>query len=231
MKKFLLFAMALFAIAFTSCDGSRNYVVETDLRLINTPFYRSNHSVVVTSDYNWDAASDSEWIKFTKGSGAAGVTKLEFYVEQNPTLEERRGTIEICAKGSKEIKALTIIQKANDFSFVVENITAKTVDLKVIPLSDSRTYYWYTLTDQDFSDYYERNTEAVMKGVHAMIKQYITMGVYPNWSAALSQGPDELSAKGLYSNTEYIFFAFGVDTQGNITSKDISYTWFKTLAE
>jgi hypothetical protein len=64
-----------------------------------------------------------------------------------------------------------------------------------------------------------------------MIKQYITMGVYPDWSAVLSKGPDGYSAKGLYSNTEYIFFAFGVDTQGNITSKDISYTWFKTLAE
>ena len=222
--------MALFAIAFTSCDGSRNYVVETDLRLINTPFFRSNHSVVVTSDYNWDAASDSEWIKFTKGSGAAGVTKLEFYVEQNPTLEERRGTIEICAKGSKEIKVLTIIQKANDFSFVVENITAKTVDLKVIPLSDTRTYYWYTLTDQDFSDY-ERNTEYVMTLMHAMVERYIKNGVFQNWSDALSVGPDSYSAKGLHPNTEYIFFAFGVDTQGNITSKDISYTWFKTLAE
>jgi hypothetical protein len=231
MKRFSLLVLATIALAVVGCEKSNNYLVETDAKLINASFYNNSYSVSVTSEHNWEAVAHNEWITLTKATGVAGVSKLEFFVIQNPEIVNRKGTIEIRANGSNESKTITISQMANDFAFAIENLTSKSVDLRVTAKSDARTFYWYTITDQDFSDYYERNTVALMKGTHAMINQYINMGAFPSWSALISTGSSTLSAKGLRSDTEYMMFAFGVDAQGNITSEDISYIWFRTKAE
>lgn len=228
MKRFLLLILAATTL-FIGCSESRHYVVETDLRQINTEFFSSSYSVTVTSEYAWEATPLNEWITLTKYSGSAGVSKLDIHVTQNPDLEERRGTIEIYADGSKETKVLTIVQKGNDFIFEVSNLSATSADLKITAKSELRTFYYYNVTDENFSAYYERNTKFMMESIRNMLQQYISMGAFPSWASVISTGSAEMKANGLKPDTEYIFFAFGVDSNGNLTSKDISYVWYKTL--
>lgn len=231
MKKFILFVLSAVTVAFAGCSESRHYVVETDVRQLNIGFSSSNHSITVTSEFDWEATSLNDWIILTKESGSAGVSKLDFHVEQSPTFDTRKGSIEICAVGSKEVKLITIAQQGNDFTFKIDELTDTTAKLTVTAKSETKTFYWYNVTDEDFSAYYERNTVTLMNGIRDMLQQYIAMGAFPSWSALISTGSDDLSVKGLKPDTEYMLFAFGLDKSGNITSKDASYVWYKTLSK
>lgn len=229
MKKILLLVIAAIAFVFTGCEKDNNYVVEVDAQIINAAFYNSRYSLNITSDYDWEAVSHNDWITLTKGTGTAGVSKLDIFVAQNPNIENRKGSVEIRAKGSSISKTLTISQAPNDFTFSAENITATTADLSVTAKSESRTFYWFNVTDEDFSAYYERNTVILMNNIREMLHNYIQMGAFPSWSSLLSIGSDSYHAKGLKPDTEYLMFAFGLDSSGNITSKEASYIWYKTL--
>lgn len=229
MRRSILLLLVTIGLTFTGCQKENNYVVGVDKLIINATFYDNSYSVCVTSDYDWEAVSNNEWITLTKDVGTAGASQLDITVAQNPNIEGRKGSIEFRAKGSNISKSLTVSQAANDFTFSVENVTATTADLSVTAKSESKTFYWYNVTDEDFTAYYERNTITLMNSIRDMLRSYIQMGAFPSWSSLLSRGFDSQSVKGLKPDTEYMMFAFGIDNSGNITSKEASYIWYRTL--
>lgn len=231
MKRFLLFALPLLAIALTGCGPEYKAEPVLSTNQMKVTFFEGTYSTDVTSEFDWEATTSNDWITLAANNGSAGESILEFSVSQNPTIKKRKGGITVCIKGSKSPVTISIEQAANDFEVSVSNITAKRAELKFVAKDPTRPFYWYNVTKDDFHSYYDGNTVTMMNAIHAMLQSYINMGVYPSWNAALSTGSDTFSATGLKADTEYIVFAFGVSRDGVITSEDISYIRYKTETE
>lgn len=117
---------------------------------------------------------------------------------------------------------------AGEFAMSVSNITTSTADLKITPKAEGRTYYWDIATKAAMAEY--ESTAQFMQEFHAKMVAAVEAGQY-NWvgeNGLLDEGALEHTTKSLKPNTEYIFWAFGVDANGNLTSQDLTYVEFQS---
>lgn len=120
------------------------------------------------------------------------------------------------------IKEFTTTEKAK-FNIVLgsENVTDMTAKLTATPNYDTETYFCNYMAEIDY--------EAI--GGDTKVADYWVdyieterNGAYSNF---LTRGNISATATNLVPDTKYIFFAFGMDTKGNVTT-DVFRTEFKT---
>jgi hypothetical protein len=236
MKKILLL-LSVVALTFTGCyeDLGPEQPDVNDIVLGATEGWVSadagEWTVSVTSDYAWTASSNVSWITVLTTYGYPGTTNLKFKVAKNTTKSERTGYITVSCEDYNLSATLTVVQEAGagaEFELSVSNITTTSADIKIVPTSEGRTYYWNIWTAAEMAEY--DSTAALMNEWYETMVAYVDQGYY-DWvgnNGLLDQGVVEFTTTKLKPNTEYVLWAFGIDANGNLTSADLTCLEFKS---
>ena len=123
MKK-LLIMLAAVGMVFTACEGGgveeengqKEFTSSIKLSQseIEVDCEDGEYSIKVTSPYSWQAASYFDWIEVETEAGTGGTETLQFSVEPNDGLQERRGVIVINNRWLEGMYSeLKIVQKGN----------------------------------------------------------------------------------------------------------------------
>ena len=123
-----------------------------------------------------------------------------------------------------------VVDAEMTFKVKVSNITTNGAYVVVTPSNSAATYYYDVVSKEELDGYADAKTYA--KKVIASIKEHNDLyGISLAWN--LSAGVDKYLFKegtiALAPNTDYCAFAFGVTTEGTITTEVILVP-FKTLA-
>lgn len=118
--RLLKIGFAFFAFIFLSSCGSKDSNEEAleNLYVALISEFSANEetqSVTVTSNLDWTASTDSNWITVSPSNGTNTVL-IDISVTANPTENKRTGTVTIA--GGTITKTLTIIQAAKNASTV-----------------------------------------------------------------------------------------------------------------
>lgn len=111
-------------------------------------------------------------------------------------------------------------QGAGEFVIEVTNIAASSAHIKVSAKEATRTFYANMLPKAEFASY-------DLNELHAELVELVESGRY-TWEDLLSVGSEEWDTTRVVPNAEFVVYAFGVDTNGNLTSSAVSYKSFKT---
>lgn len=118
---------------------------------------------------------------------------------------------------------------SNEFAIEVTNIGEYGATVTVTPKDEARTYFW-SVTKMAFVNE-AGGPDAWMNEIYQQEKDLVDGG-YETWwgseESVLDSGVQTLELKSLDPNTTYCVYAFGVDTNGNLTSTKCSYKSFKT---
>jgi hypothetical protein len=188
--------------------------------------------VYVTSNYTWKANSNDSWISLNTDSGYPGTTSLVFNVAYNSSESERLGSITVYTEDYNLSTSITICQYGNsgngghEFAITVSEITATSAHIKVEAKEATRTFYSNMMSKAAFAEY--ESPAALMNDYYAQLGEVVAAGQY-TWETLLDTGVGEWTTIRVTPSNEYVVFVFGVDTQGNLTSADLSYKEFKTL--
>ena len=122
-----------------------------------------------------------------------------------------------------------VVDAEMTFEVKVSKVTSNSAYVTVTPSNKSATYYFDVVSKEELERYSDAKTYA--KKVIASIKEYNDFnGVSLAWN--LSAGVDGYLFKegttALVPNTDYCAFAFGVTTEGTITT-EVTVEPFKTL--
>ena len=239
MKK-IVPLLSVVALAFASCStpgAEPDTPIHFGTKSANVTFFNGNHTTNVTSEYDWTATTEEDWITLTKSSGGAGNSTLEFAFEHNPELEKRTGYIVVSATDGSYETQLAVVQEANDFFIEILRIgevnlgmnpNPKTVYFKITPKDLSYVYYFGFVWKSEFEN--ADSTVALMKSIHAQNTKYVE-GIF-DWSDFLITGKHTEERKGLDPAVgDWILLAFRADMEGNLLSEDITYVEFSTNVE
>ena len=114
---------------------------------------------------------------------------------------------------------------AAEFEMSVSNIGETTATLSVAPKQEGRTFYWNITTEAALNEF--ATSALYMEDYYAYLKENVDAG-YAAWEEILDNAAVEYTTSKLNPNTKYILWAFGIDTNGNLTSADLSYVKFET---
>ena len=118
---------------------------------------------------------------------------------------------------------------SDEFAIEVTNIGEYGATVTVTPKDETRTYFW-SVTKMAFVNE-AGGPDAWMNEIYQQEKDLVDGG-YETWwgseESVLDLGVQTLELKSLDPNTTYCVYAFGVDTNGNLTSTKCSYKSFKT---
>ncbi len=122
-----------------------------------------------------------------------------------------------------------VVDESMTFDVKVKDITSNSAYVAVTPSNSVATYYFDVVSKEELERYTDAKTYA--KKVIASIKEYNDFnGISLAWN--LSAGVDGYLFKegttALMPNTDYCAFAFGVTTEGAITT-EVTLVPFKTL--
>ena len=153
---------------------------------------------------------NTEYYTFAFGVDADGTITTEVVTLPFTTLEE-------------------VVDATMTFEVKVSNISANSAYVAVTPSNNVATYYFDIVSKAEL----ERNVDAktFAKRVIASIKEYNEF-YGSNLALSLSAGADgyQFDATMVAPNTDYYAFAFGVTTDGTITT-EVTLVPFKTLAQ
>lgn len=134
MKR-LLSLMALCCLVFVACGNDENLdngrptpnkpavdKIVLSHQVIEVGFEPDTYSVSVTSSYDWDAFSESDWIEVVTHHGDAGVTELAFNVTmRNTELKKHLGSIKVVNGEHNLVAELSVVQKIFEPILNVQN--------------------------------------------------------------------------------------------------------------
>ena len=178
-------------------------------------------TVNVTANAAWTAASNAEWVTIAPTSGAAGVTEVAVTVAENPSEAAREAKVTFTINENVTAE-LTVTQayvaQAGKVTIQVTDITASkaTVTCTPDPLTGF-TYYYDILPKEMLDILYPTDEEKIVYIVQSLNEQLADYEL--TWADVITEGKDTYTVKGLAPLTEYYAIAFGVDANGNVTSK------------
>jgi hypothetical protein len=153
---------------------------------------------------------ETEYYVLAFGVNADGTITTEVFTELFTTLEE-------------------VVDAEMTFEVKVSDISANSAYVAVTPSNSVATYYYDVVSKEELERYADAKTYA--KKVIASIKEYNDFyGISLAWN--LSAGADgyQFDATMVAPNTDYYAFAFGVTTDGTITT-EVTLVPFKTLEQ
>ena len=163
--------------------------------------------------YDGDLPADTEFYAYAVGISADGTITTAMVLKEFKTLENGNGG------GNDDIVS------DNTFNISVSNITANSAQVNVTP-SNNDTYY-FDIIDKVILDQYANKKDFASEVVSMVQELYESYGY--TLADALSSGAVGYFYDGdLDANTEYYAVAFGVSSNGAITT-DVTTKLFKTL--
>ena len=176
------------------------------------------------------AESAQEWITVTCES----VDSICFSVSANGETVPREGTVSINYTGIKEPAVLSITQEAGNGSGHEQSIDIQVKDISqtsftadIVP-SDNDMLYIITIVTMDFitGRGYEDDDQALFEyemSYYGMISQATGTPMAELIEKDAHKGPEmDYPLTGLYPETEYLLYAYGVDTENLELMTDIA---------
>ena len=217
-------------VTFTAGDAKAEYTISQEA--VSVTLSKSSiadagegktEAINVTANAAWTAESNAEWVSIAPASGAAGVTEVAVTVAENSTeaAREAKVTFTINENVTAELTVTqAFVAQAGKVTIQVTDITASkaTITCTPDPLTGF-TYYFAYLPKEDADILLPTDEEKVayiVQDLNELLAQYAGQAT---WADLVSEGVDEYTFTGLDPLTEYYAVAFGLDANGNITSK------------
>ena len=128
-------------------------------------------------------------------------------------------------------KTLNVSQNGKDpltLSITLENITATSADMKVVPSYDNARFYYDVLAVHVLDEHHSGDLAVYMENM--MAEAVSTFGdIESALEAICSTGEQSYQFTGQIPETEYIAFAAGLDDEGKVSS-EIAFEKYTTLA-
>ena len=180
-------------------------------------------AINVTANAAWTAASNAEWVTIAPASGAAGVTEVAVTVAENSTeaAREAKVTFTINENVTAELTVTqAFVAQAGKVEINISDITATKAKITCTPDPlTGFTYYYYYLPKYEadiLCPTDEEKIDFLVQAINDALAQYA--GAL-TWADVVAAGVAEDTFTGLDPLTEYYAVAFGVDADGNVTSK------------
>jgi hypothetical protein len=104
-------------------------------------------------------------------------------------------------------------KKACTFDIAVSEIAATEATVTVTP-SDTNAYYYYSVVDAKTFEAYAKDTivQSIISNIQYYVDAYNQHGIATKFTDFLNKGADTYTFDELNGNTNYVVFAFAVDT-------------------
>lgn len=188
-------------------------------------------TVKVTSNREWSVESDQpDYFAVQR------TTDTTFTVTAEPNENEEAVPAAIitvtAGEGNDSVtKTLNVSQKGKDplvLAITLDNITATSADMKVVPSYDNARYYYDVLAVSVLNEHHSGDLAVYMENM--MAEAVNNFGdVESALEAICSTGEQTWQFTGQIPETEYIAFAAGLDDEGKVSS-EIASEKYTTLA-
>lgn len=122
--------------------------------------------------------------------------------------------------------------ESGDFTIEQTDLTQGSFGVKVTPKDNEATYYFGVIAKSDYESAYHKNNDeltAAYKAWFLSVASSYGLDLSDLLKEALLSGMQNYSYTALTPETDYVFFVYGVDLEGNPTT-DVSTYAFKTPA-
>ena len=215
-------------VTFTAGDAKAEYTISQEA--ISVTLSKSSISdagegktetVNVTANAAWSAASNAEWVTIAPASGAAGVTEVAVTVAENSSEAAREAKVTFTINENVTAE-LTVTQayvaQAGKVTIQVTDITASKATVTCTPDPLTGFTYYYDYLPKEEADLLlptdEEKMNYLVQSINELLAEYEM-----TWADVITEGKETYTFKGLAPLTSYYAVAFGVDANGNITSK------------
>lgn len=133
-----------------------------------------------------------------------------------------------CKKSSSEP---TPGPENKDFTIEQTDLTQGSFGVRVTPKDNEGTYYFNVISKEDFAKLYSSDSDKLTAAYKAWFEQIATangLALQDILKEALLSGMQNKPYNELVPNTEYVFFVYGLNLDGNATTA-VNYYEFKTL--
>lgn len=121
--------------------------------------------------------------------------------------------------------------ESKDFTIEQTDLTQGSFGVRITPKDNEGTYYFNVISKEDFAKLYSSDSDKLTAAYKAWFEQIATangLALQDILKEALLSGMQNKPYTALVPNTEYVFFVYGLDLDGNATTA-VSYYEFKTL--
>ena len=216
-------------VSFTAGDAKAEYTISQEA--VSVTLSKSSiadagegkiEAINVTANAAWTAASNAEWVTIAPASGAAGVTEVEVTVAENSTeaAREAKVTFTINENVTAELTvSQAFVAQAGKVTIQVTNITASKATVTCTPDPLTGFTYYYDYLPKEEADLLLPTDEDKISFVVQDINEALANRPDLSWADLIDEGVAEYTFTGLAPLTEYYAIAFGIDANGNVTSK------------
>lgn len=223
-------------VTFTAGDAKAEYTISQEAvsvtlssNSISDAGEGKTATVNVTANAAWTAASSADWVTVAPASGNAGVTEVTVTVAENPSEEARNAkvTFTINENVSAELSVTqAFVKQAGKIDIKVGAVTASKADLTFTPdPATGFTYYWDVLP-KEIADLMFPTDDDIMTYIVGSVSEQLA-AYSMTWADVIDEGVVEYTYTGLEPLTDFYVVAFGLDTNGEVTTK-LFKTEFKT---
>ena len=214
-------------VTFTAGDAKAEYTISQEA--VSVTLSKSSiadagegktEAINVTANAAWTAASNAEWVSIAPATGAAGVTEVAVTVAENSTeaAREAKVTFTINENVTAELTVTqAFVAQAGKVTIQVTNITASKATVTCTPDPLTGFTYYYECIPKEEADILLPTDEEKMNYLVQNLNEYLEYGY--TWADFISEGKDTYTFTGRAPLTSYYAVAFGLDANGNITSK------------
>lgn len=121
--------------------------------------------------------------------------------------------------------------ESKDFTIEQTDLTQGSFGVRITPNDNEGTYYFNVISKEDFAKLYSSDSDKLTAAYKAWFEQIATangLALQDILKEALLSGMQNKPYTALVPNTEYVFFVYGLNLDGNATTA-VSYYEFKTL--
>lgn len=217
-------------VTFTAGDAKAEYTISQEAisvtlskNSISDAGEGKTEAINVTANAAWTAASNAEWVTIAPASGAAGVTEVAVTVAENSSEAAREAKVTFTINANVTA-VLTVTQayvaQAGKVEINISDITATKAAITCTPDPlTGFTYYYDYLPKYEADILFPTDEEKIAYIVQATNDVLARYEGTRTWADVVAEGVAEDTFTGLDPLTEYYAIAFGVDANGNVTSK------------
>ena len=217
-------------VTFTAGDAKAEYTISQEA--VSVTLSKSSiadagegkiEAINVTANAAWTAESNAEWVSIAPATGAAGVTEVAVTVAENSTeaAREAKVTFTINENVTAELTVTqAFVAQAGKVEINISDITATKAKITCTPDPLTGFTYYYDYLPKYEADILfptdEEKIDYIVQAINDVLARY--EGTL-TWADVVAEGVAEDTFTGLDPLTEYYAIAFGVDANGNVTSK------------
>ena len=217
-------------VTFTAGDAKAEYTISQEAvsvtlskNSISDAGEGKIETVNVTANAAWTAVSNAEWVSIAPASGATGVTEVAVTVAENSSevAREAKVTFTINENVTAELTVTqAYVAQAGKVEINISDITASKATITCTPDPLTGFTYYYDYLPKEIADILyptdEEKIDFIVQAINDLLAQYAGQ---VTWADVVTEGVAEDTFTGLDPLTEYYAIAFGVDANGNVTSK------------